>query len=71
MFCCLIKRLETEWLIKKKYDAIIISVYKAILYFLSVVMSEGGWIRLVCVAAIAGPPALLSLRRVRSWQLLG
>ena len=70
MFCCLIKRLETEWLIKKKYDAIIISVYKAILYFLSVVMSEGGWIRLVCIVAGACPAALLSLRRVSIRQLL-
>ena len=62
----MVKLYETEWLIKKKYDAIIISVYKAILYFLSVVMSEGGWIRLVCVAADAGPAALLSLRGVRN-----
>ena len=67
----LIKALrKTEWLIKKKYDAIIISVYKAILYFLSVVMSEGGWIRLVCIVAVAGPAALLSLRRVSIRQLL-
>ena len=33
-------------------------------------MSEGGWVRLVCIVADAGPAALLSLRRVSIRQLL-